>query len=586
MAGRIPDNILDDILSRVDIVEVISGYMPLKKAGRNFRALCPFHQEKTPSFMVSPDRQIYHCFGCGESGNAFKFLMRYERLEFPESVEVLAKKAGVALPQTDPQESKTANITLQLYKINELAALFYKNNLHSPAGARAKDYLLKRGIKEETIETFQLGLAIDKWDSLINYLRAKNYSLTLLEKAGLVLAKEGGGYYDRFRNRIIFPIFDIKSRVVGFGARVIEDTLPKYINSPETPLYVKGRILYGLNVAKDSIRDCDYVAVVEGYLDFIIPYQDGLRNIVASLGTALTHEQVRLLKRYTHNVVMVYDADAAGELATLRSLDIFIEEEMNVRVTSLSKGFDPDLYARRHGIKVLEEKIVHSKNLFNYKLDVLKDRFNFREIEGKTKIASSMLETIQKIKNAVLKSEYIRKLAQDLDIREEALLQEIKKINPVKSYGGSGDTAAKKQLNINPTEKLLIKLMLEENELIEYIRKNLEPADFQDERTSRIASMMFELIEQGKNVEPAFLMNYLEDEDVSQAICESMFLPEDLSSEEKENVINDCIKRLKSEKLKLKKQHLHDQIRAAQETGDEERLNSLMEEFHYLIKQR
>jgi DNA primase len=585
MPGRIPDNILEDILNRVNIVEVISGYMPLKRAGRNFKALCPFHQEKTPSFMVSPDRQIYHCFGCGESGNAFKFLMRYERLEFLEAVEILAKKAGVIFTQNQ-RDLKTSNIITQLYKINELAALFYEHNLNTPVGSRSKDYLLKRGIKEEAIKAFKIGLAEDKWDALINSLRAKNYSLSLLEKAGLVISKEGGGYYDRFRNRIILPIFDIKSRVVGFGARVLDDTLPKYINSPETPIYIKGKNLYGLNLAKDSIRDSDCVVVVEGYLDFIIPYQAGFKNIVASQGTALTIEQVRLLKRYTHNVIMIYDADAAGELATLRSLDIFIEEEMNVKVVSLPKGFDPDLYVRKFNIKDFEEKADHAKNLFDYKLEILKSRFNLREIEDKTKIVSSMLETISKIKNAVQKSEYIRKLAQDLDIREEALLHEAMKINPEKSYAGLRETITKKSLNINPTEKLLIKLMLEEHELIEHIKENLEPADFQDEKTSRIVSIMFDLVEQGKKVEPAALMNYLEDEDASQLVCESMFLPEDLSVEHKERVINDCIKRLKNERLRLKKQNLCDQIKTAQQIGDEERLNRLMEEFHYLIKQK
>lgn len=586
MAGRIPENILEYILNRVNIVEVISGFIPLKRAGRNFKAACPFHHEKTPSFMVSPDRQIYHCFGCGESGNAFKFLMRYERLEFLEAVQTLAKKAGVVLPEVHKEDSKTTGLITQLYKINELTASFYENNLNSPDGLRAKDYLLKRGMSKETIKSFKLGFAPDKWDALINNLRAKLINLSLLEKAGLILAKEGGGYYDRFRNRIIFPIFDIKSRVLGFGARVLDDTLPKYINSPETPVYVKGRNLYGLNFARDSIRESDFAVVVEGYLDFIIPYQEGLQNIVASLGTALTLEQVRLLKRYTHNVVMVYDADAAGELATLRSLDIFIEEEMNVRVVSLSKGFDPDLFVRKNGSASFKEKIEGASDLFDYKLGVLKSRFNFKEIEGKAKISSLMLETLAKLKNAVLKSEYIKKLAQELDVREDALLQELKKINSVKTYVDLNEALPRKVLNINPTEKLLIKLMLEEAELIDRIRKVLEPADFQDERISRIVSVMFDLATQGKNIEPHLLINYLGDGDVSQIVCESMFMPEDLSAQDKERVVDDCIQRLKNKRLRLKRQHLHEQIKTAQNLGDEEGLHRLMEEFHYLIKKR
>ena len=587
VAGRIPDNILEDILSRVDIVEVISGFIPLKRAGRNFKATCPFHHEKTPSFMVSPDRQIYHCFGCGESGNAFKFLMRYERLEFLEAVQTLAKKAGVSLPEIHKQDSETTSLITQLYKINELAASFYENSLDlSPGQGQAKDYLLKRGLTSESIKRFKLGVAADKWDALISHLRLKSISLSLLEKAGLILAKESGGYYDRFRNRIMFPIFDIKSRVLGFGARVLDDTLPKYVNSPETLIYTKGKNLYGLNFVRDSIREKDFAVVVEGYLDFIIPYQEGLKNIVASLGTALTLEQVRLLKRYTHNVVMVYDADAAGELATLRSLDIFIEEEMNVRVVSLSKGFDPDLFVRRNGPESFKEKIDGACNLFDYKLGVLKSRYDSKEIEGKAKISSLMLETIAKLKNAVLKSEYIKKLAQDLDIGEDALLQEIKKVKEQRPYVDSRDALNKKTLNINPTEKLLIKLMLEETEFVERIRKSLEPADFQDERISRIVSIMFDIAAQGKNIEPHLLINYLGDEDIAQIVCESMFMPEDLSVQHKEKIIDDCVERLKSKKLRLKRQHLHDQIKIAQNSGDEERLSRLIEEFHYLIKKR
>jgi len=582
MAGRIPDNILDDILSRVDIVEVVSGYIPLKRAGRNFRALCPFHQEKTASFMVSSDRQIYHCFGCGAGGNAFNFLMQYERLEFLEAVEILAKKAGVALPETQRQDAKTVSLITQLYKINELAALFYEYNLNSSGGAAAKHYLLKRGLKEESIKLFRLGYALDKWEALINHLRNKNISLSLLEKAGLILAKEGGGYYDRFRQRIIFPILDIKSRPIAFGARVLDEALPKYINSPETPIYIKGRNLYGLIMAKDAIRENDCVAVVEGYLDFILPYQEGLKNIVASLGTAFTVEQARLLKRYTHNVVMVYDADKAGELATLRTLDIFIEEGINVRVVSLPQGFDPDLFVRKNGIEDFKEKIKQAENLFDYKLRILKSRYNLKEIEGKANIASEMVPTINKFKNAVLKSEYIKRLAEELNVKEDALWQELSKIKEDKTYADLTEAKPKRALNINPTEKLLMKLMLEETGVINRIKEMLEPADFQDERISRMVSVMFDLIEQGKDIAPNKLINYLQGEDISQVMCESMFMPEALN-QNREEVIDDCVQRLKSERLRIKKQHLHEEIKTAQHLGDEERLHRLVEEFHHLV---
>jgi DNA primase len=533
--------------------------------------------------MVSPDRQIYHCFGCNAGGNAFGFLMQYERLEFPEAVDILAKKAGVVLPQIQKEDAKTVSLYTQLYKINELVALFYESTLNSSDGIIAKNYLIKRGISQGTIKLFRLGFAPVKWDGLINHLRAKNISLNLLEKAGLVLAKEGGGYYDRFRNRIIFPILDIKSRPLGFGARVLDDTLPKYINSPETPVYIKGRNLYGLNLARDAIKELDYVVVVEGYLDSLMPYQEGLKNIVASLGTALTTEQARLIKRYTHNVTMVYDADDAGEMATLRTLDIFIEEGMNVKVVSLPEGLDPDSFVRKNGIQNFKDKINRAENLFDYKLRILKSRYSIKEIEAKAKIALEMLPTINKFKNAVLKSEYIKRLAQDLNLEEDALLQELKKVKEDRPYLDLNQVVQKKVLNINPTEKLLIKLMLEERELISRIRMSLEPADFLDERISRIVSVMFDLMEQGKNIETSNLINYLDDNDTLQVICESTFLPE-ISAQNKDRVIDDCIQRLKSEKLKFKKQQLHDQIKTAQHLGDEEKLHRLIREFQHLTK--
>lgn len=584
MPGRIPENILDDILSRVDIVELISGYIPLKRAGRNFKANCPFHHEKTPSFMVSPDRQIYHCFGCGESGNAFKFLMRYERMEFPEAVETLAKKAGVILPEARINNQQAVSLSTQLYKINELACFFYASNLNLSTGqGQAKDYLINRGIKEETIKLFKLGVALDKWDALINQLRAKNISLSLLEKAGLVLSKEGGGYYDRFRNRIIFPIFDIKSRTIGFGARVVDSSLPKYINSPETPVYIKGKNLYGLNFARDAIRQNDYAVVVEGYLDFIIPYQEGLQNIVASLGTAFTEEQALLLKRYTDNVVVVYDGDAAGEMATLRTLDIFIEEGINVKVVSLPIGFDPDSFVRKNGIDKFREKTNNAENLFDYKLKILKSRYNIKEIEDKAKISSEMLITVNKFKNAVLKSEYIKRLAEELSVKEDALLEELNKLKDERVGLSLEKVGLKRAININPTEKLLIKLMLQESELINRIRQYLEPSDFQDETTSKIVSTIFELASQGKSIDRGILINHFGDEDILQVISESVFMPE-VSMEHKEKIVNDCIQRLKNGKIKLKRQHLHEQIKLAQHLGDDEKLNSLMREFHLLIK--
>ena len=579
---------MEDILNRVDIVEVISGFIPLKRAGRNFKACCPFHQEKTPSFMVSPDRQIYHCFGCGESGNAFKFLMRYERMDFPEAAETLAKRVGVELPKRSYEDNKAVGLTTQLYRINELAADYYEAILNSLQGSKARDYLLKRGISGETIKKFKLGFAPEKWDGLINHLRQKGISLGLIEKAGLILAKEDGGYYDRFRNRIIFPILDIKSRPVGFGARVLDDSLPKYVNSPETPVYTKGKNLYGLNFAKDDIRDGDCAVIVEGYLDFIIPFQAGIRNIVASQGTALTDDQVRLLKRYCRRVVVVFDGDSAGELAALRSLDIFIEAELDVGIVALPKGSDPDTFVRRRGPGELSSAITGAQSLFDYKLAALSSRFDRKDIQGKVNIASGMLETIAKIKNALMRSEYIKKLSQELEVKEEALLQEAGRVKLERRVLDSGTPTSdtKKLADISPVEKLLIKLMLEESELIRRIKEHLNPEDFLNSHASRIVSLMFDLADQGKEIGPHVLMHHLGEEEISRLVCESVFMPDTLSEEHRERVVDDCIKRIKEDRAKLRKQALHDEIKIAQGLGDEEKLNRLIEEFHELIKKR
>ncbi|MCK9571673.1 MAG: DNA primase [Candidatus Omnitrophica bacterium] len=581
MSGRIPENILEDILSRTDIVEVISSYLPLKKAGRNFKTNCPFHHEKTASFVVSPEKQIYHCFGCSESGNVFKFLMRHERMEFPEAVEMLAKRLGVIIPETQKHSKEPSSSTLIYSKINDLAVSFYESNLaQTPA---AIEYLHRRQIKPQTIKEFRLGYAASGWDGLINFLRLKLIGLDLIEKSGLALAKERGGYYDRFRNRIIFPVFDVRSRALGFGARVMDQSLPKYVNSPETPIYTKGRNLYGLNLSKDYIRQSDSAVIVEGYLDFIIPYQEGVKNIVASCGTALALEQIRLLKRYTHNVVMIYDGDAAGELATLRNLDILIEEGMNVKIVSLPVGFDPDLLVRKFGVAKLKSLIAQASNLFDYKFGILKTRHGIIDANAKSLIAAEMLSTINKFQNAIIRSEYIRHLSEGLKVQESYLLEELKKIKPLDKHFSLNLQEKKKKLAINPAEKLLIKFMLEEKNVIERIRLELAPTDFQDERTSKIVALIYDLITQGKTVSPNILMNYFDEDAAAELLCESAFMP-DLNLQERDKAVSDCIQRLKRDRLKSKRQNLHTQIKNAQAAGDQQALDNLVKQFQDSIE--
>lgn len=585
--GRIPEHVLEEVLSRVDIVELISGAIPLKKTGRNFKACCPFHHEKTPSFVVSPEKQIYHCFGCGESGNAIRFLMRHERMEFLEALKYLAGKAGVSIPQAEPEQTHKEHLSTKLYDVNELAASYYQRNLSSAAAAPVREYLKKRGILEETVKAFRIGYAPDAWDGLILYARQKGVSLSLLEKAGVILPKQGGGYYDRFRNRVIFPIGDIRGRIVAFGARVLDNSQPKYLNSPESYIYTKGKQLYGLAVAKEQIRDTDTAVIVEGYLDCMMPYQAGVRNIVASLGTALTLEQVRLLKRYTRRVVVIYDADTAGELASLRSLDIFADEEVDARIVSLPHGYDPDSFVRERGAEALRGCIEKADTIFAYKLRLLKTRYSLDEPEGKAKICSFMLETIGRIKHEVLKSEYIRRLSSELNVREESLLLELQKAKPRESGPRMPeDQARQAQRPSRPTEQLLVKMMMEEADLIHWVRQHLEPGDFTDEKIASIVKLMFELAAQGRPIIPSVLLSYVQEDELSRILCESVFLPSDASYQHKERVVNDCIQRLKAEKTKNMRKELQQRIQSAQNAGDEAAVQRLVEEFHCLIKEK
>ena len=590
------EKILEEIQNKADIVEIIGSYVPLRRAGRNFKANCPFHKEKTPSFMVSPSKQIFHCFGCGAGGNVFGFVMKMENIDFPEAVRTLAEKSGVELPHFTRAQFETSGYALQIYKVNELAASFYASMLSgTEAGRRAAAYLKGRGISDETIARAKLGFAPDDWDGLINFAKGKviegekGVDAALLERAGLVLAREGGGHYDRFRNKIIFPIFDIKNRVVAFGARVLDDSLPKYINSPETEVYIKSRHLYGFNLSLQAVREKDFCIIVEGYLDFLVPYQNGIKNIAASLGTSLTDSQARLIKRYTKNVVMLYDGDSAGEAASLRGLDIFLEEGMQVRVATLPKGFDPDSFVRA---KVLEgEKgaaefnslIDGAADLFDYKLGVLASRYDAGKSSDKAKICAEMLPTIAKVTDAVLKSEYIKRLGERLQVNEAALLSELKKVKPDREYEPSeelsstagGPTAAM-------AEKIIIGLMLDDPDMIPQVKENLKGADFADPGARKVAEEIFRAYGDGRSFKPAQLINKLAESELTALIAEASSLIEDIKDKPKN--LADCIKWVRCNNAKSRLSELQNLIKAAQMMGDEKRVTQLVTEYSGLIK--
>ena len=583
----IPNEIIDQILDKTDIVEIISQHVQLKRAGQNFKACCPFHQEKTPSFMVSRAKQIYHCFGCGAGGNVIGFLMNHEKMDFIDAIKILSDKTGIALPRSNSSQSATNTLADKMYNANDIACGFYEENLTKEYGASAHQYFVRRGITERIRKHFRLGYAVDSWQGILNFCKAKNVTPEVLQKTGLILKNDTtGNIYDRFRNRVMFPIFDVRGRVLGFGARALDDSLPKYLNSPETHIYKKGRQLYGLNFAKDAIRKQNYVVIVEGYFDIILPFQNEIKNIVATLGTALTPEQIGALKRFTKNVIMVYDADQAGQAATLRGLDLLIEEEMNVRIAILPKGKDPDSFVREKGraefIKVLKD----SKDLFDYKLGTLTAKFKSNEPQGKARIIGEMLPTLAKIKNAVLQSGYLKKMAEELQIDEESIRSEIKKIN----VGGTRSFSRPKEIketvkykSATPAELTLLAIALEDPHAIKEIEEKLSISTFSDVSVRRILDKVRELESENRKIMPSHLMSSFDDKRIEGIISEAVGIAETI--QDKERVFGDCLRHIKTSNLKDSLKVIQLKIKEASRTDDTAKVDSLVAEYSNLIKE-
>ncbi len=576
---------IEEIQSKLDIAEIVGSYIPLRRAGRNFKGCCPFHHEKTPSFVVSPTKQIYHCFGCGVGGDMISFVMKHENLEFIEALTILADKAGVQVPQfKGTSNNKSRSFASTLHRINEFAANYYNALLIGSAKANeARKYLVKRALNADIVSKFKLGFAAVGWDNFLKFAKTKGISDVTLEKTGLVIPGKEKGFYDRFRNRVIFPIFDVRSKIVAFGARVLDDSLPKYMNSPETDVYVKGRHLYGLNFAIEQIKVKDYVVIVEGYLDLIIPYQSGIQNIVATLGTALTVEQIRLIKRFTNNVVIIYDADEAGESASLRGLDLLVAEGLFVKIARLPQGQDPDDYVCKNGKEKFEEVINTADNLFDYKLKLLLKRFNPALSEDKTKISVEMLPTIKRVENRVLRSDYISRLSKALFITEEALNEELSKIKLDYSYLGEA-TKVKENFDIPPAEKILAGLMIEDPEIARKVRDELKHDDFNSHEIRDIIALIYRMLDENKIPNAARIIHNLNDDHLSHIICEALSETEYFIDREKS--LKDCILRIKKDDMICKRERLTGLIKQAEQQGDDARIMGLIKQLDMLKSER
>ncbi len=593
--GLIAEDIIRNVIDRADIVEVIGRYVTLKKYGSNFKALCPFHNEKSPSFVVNPDKQIFHCFGCSVGGNVASFIMRQERLEFPQAIRFLAEQMGIVIPEDqETSSSPSKKIKDDIYQINEWALQFFHEQLLTSKDATAKvarEYLKNRGVDLETVKKFRIGYAPDEWDRVIGVLKSKDVTLEVMHQAGLVITREkGGGYYDRFRGRIIFPIFDINNRPIAFGARALSNTdSAKYINSPETPIYIKGKHLFGLNLTKASVGEEDYVVIVEGYMDMIMPFVHGINNIAASLGTALTVDQIRLIRRYSPNVVMLFDTDPAGQAAIVRSLDLLIDEGMNVKVVTLGQDQDPDSFIREQGLVAFQERLKQAQTLFDYKFNWLSEQFDLNTIEGKTKICQEMLITINRFKSEVSKFELMRLLARVLNVPEDVIIKQAKSqfktsLIIVKNLKDPIQQASTKTKQLPKAhEELLIALFLDDHRLVEEALQSVELDEFTEGITRDLVEKIWQMTQENNEWTTSDLMAAIVDGEMQSYIAR-LLTDNSARIAEPQRLFQDCIGRIHKERIKKQKQELMEKMKEAERRGDTTTVEGLRAKFQELIK--
>ena len=571
-----PEEIVEEVRSRNDIVDVISGYVKLQKKGSNYFGLCPFHNEKSPSFSVSPQKQMYYCFGCGAGGNVITFLMEYESYTFPEALKILADRAGVKLPEVEysKEERIKADRRSILLEINKLAANYFYYQLHQPQGKMGYEYFRNRQLSDDTIRRFGLGFANKTSSDLYQYLRAQGYGDDILKDTGLVAVEERGTH-DKFWNRVMFPIMDVNNRVIGFGGRVMGDGTPKYLNSPETLIFDKSRNLYGLNYARTSREK--YILACEGYMDVIAMHQAGFTNAVASLGTAFTSQQAALLKRYTDTVILTYDSDGAGVRAALRAIPILKEVGISTRVLSLKPYKDPDEFIKNMGADAFRERIQAAQNSFLFEIDVLKRDFQLEDPEEKTRFHNAVARKLLEFPEALERDNYIRAVAQAQFIPYEDLKRLVNHmgmqagIQPARTsktsgdgYGRDTDSRKKKEKDdgIRRSQRLLLTWLIERPELFEKIKGIVDAEDFKEPLYHQVAQMVFEDHEKG-NLNPAAILNHFINDEEQYKEAAALFnasLQESLNNEEQKKAFLETV-------LKVKKNSLDEASRRATDIG-------------------
>lgn len=579
MSNFIPDELINQVREANDIVEVISEYLPLKKKGKSYTALCPFHPEKTPSFSVSQERQIYHCFGCGKGGNVYTFLMEHEKLSFFEALKLLAKRANISLPKKTSDQKATETLD-QLFYANQVANEYFRDSLkHSK---KAKDYLQSRGFTSETVEVFSLGYAPAEWEGLIRFSKEKGLKPEILLSAGLVVEKEKkAGWYDRFRDRVTFPIFNLSQKIVGFGGRIIQEKdEPKYLNSPESPIYHKGKILYGLNLSKDLIRDKKAAVLVEGYIDLISLYQSGIKNVVAPLGTSFTQDQARLLSRYAERVYLLFDSDRAGESAVFRSADLLFDSEMEMMIVVLPSGEDPDSFVRKHNLKGIAQKLREAKSFIDYKKDSLPAEFNSLPMKEQEGIIKELAETASRIKNQLWKDLFINKAVQAFKVNEKIILDAIKGIG--RKEERSKVLPEEKLKGPHKLERELLKILIDENRLIPLTRDRLSKEDFYFPENAELFEMILNLFEAAGKVSPSALIDKTQAQKLKELISEISTL--DLGLAEPELMLGDYIRKIEQKKKSDQIRRLKEEVKIAWGKGEKEKAEELTVILHKLMR--